>query len=173
MHTNIFSEIAEGVTYGEDPLDVYQICFASAVEDISNRKVILKDRGPFISDTTLSDGSKEYGVEFRATLKLYAKIWCPIFDVVKPRDYIENMTKVRKSYEGITLNNNAHNDLTFNLKSLFERNIFTELLSVIFFLIKWQLFALRFLISRVSCAVDVILENHIYVDFPYRKQKIS
>lgn len=123
MHTNIFSEIAEGVTYGEDPLDVYQICFASAVEDISNRKVILKDRGPFISDTTLSDGSKEYGVEFRATLKLYAKIWCPIFDVVKPRDYIENMTKVRKSYEGITLNNNAHNDLTFNLKSLFERNI--------------------------------------------------
>ena len=56
---------------------------------------------------------------------------------------------------------------------LFERNIFTELLSVIFFLIKWQLFALRFLISRVSCAVDVILENHIYIDFPYRKQKIS
>ena len=123
MHTNIFSEIAEGVTHGEDPLDVFQICFTSAVVDFSNRKSMSQDRDPFRPDKALTEDPKNYGVEFRATLKLYAKIWCPIFDVVKPRDYIENMTEVRKSYEGITYSMDAQNDLAFNLKSLFDQKI--------------------------------------------------
>ena len=96
-------EILGGIADGENPADVLYLCTAMAIAIYMSS---WDERTHDVSSWDERAGEsyipfREAGI-YRQLLRLSGTILCPIFDYVKPADYIAKMKAVRREYAGIT-----------------------------------------------------------------------
>jgi hypothetical protein len=105
---DIVTQIIAGTAPGEAPADALHLCMAALLAKLSMGQ--LPELSQPAVETIPTAQASEYGSMVAWHMALIGVILCPIFTIVKPKEYVEAMTTVRLSYKGIASDLQLQND---------------------------------------------------------------
>lgn len=111
---NLIEQIFAGATREERPEDVLYLCTGMALamfQKARERDAQLAPSPPERNAGTFLEG-----------LRLAGEILCPIFQYVKPEDYVAEMTRTRLEYQGIAAELELQAEYVCRVRTLLDKD---------------------------------------------------
>lgn len=122
MDEDLLAEIIAGATPEENPADPLHMCLSVVTVEFSLSSE--RYEFPWSHGVRFMPAARWMAESFTHRLRVVGKILCPIFTVVKPKEYVNEMRGVRLQYQGIASDPAIQVEYAEKVKTLLEDGYF-------------------------------------------------